>query len=126
MREAGDPAAVVGELCDGEGLPADHWSRSIDHGDSDVVAALLERWLDYDWQARATPQQLQVPTLMIIGEHEDPRNEARAVADAIPNARMVTLPGVGHVGGQLAVAENLAPAVPFLRRWASSAEAAGR
>jgi len=52
VREAGDPATLVGELCDAEGLPVGHWSRSIDHGDSDVVAALLEGWLDYAWQAR--------------------------------------------------------------------------
>jgi pimeloyl-ACP methyl ester carboxylesterase len=126
LRHVGDTAVVVGEICDAEGLSPDHWMRSIDHGDSDVVAALAEGWLDYDWPARAAPEQLDVPTLILMGEHEDPRGEAQAVADPTPNARLVTLPGVGHVGGQLAVAESLAPAVPFLRRWTSSTKAAGR
>jgi pimeloyl-ACP methyl ester carboxylesterase len=118
-REVGDPAVVVREMCDAERIPADHWIRTFDHGDADVVAALLEGWLDYDWEARAAPQELQTPTLMLIGEHEVPRAEARAVADAMPNARVVTLPGVGHVGGQLALDESRSHAVPFLRRWAA-------
>jgi pimeloyl-ACP methyl ester carboxylesterase len=126
VRHIGDTAIVVGEICDAEGLSPNHWMRTIDHGDSDVVAALAEGWLDYDWPARAAPHRLDVPTLILMGEHEDPRGEARAIAQAMPNARAVTLPGVAHIGGHLAVEDSLAHAVPFLRRWTSSADVAGR
>jgi pimeloyl-ACP methyl ester carboxylesterase len=120
VRECGDPGAVVREMCNEEGVPASHWIRSIHHGDSPVVAALLEGWLAYDWEGRAAPPQVTVPTLMIVGELEDPGREAEAVAEAMPHAQAVTLSAVGHIGVQLAVHDSLAHARPFLARCASS------
>jgi len=98
LRESGDPGAVVREMCEAEGVPASHWIRSIHHGDCAVVAALLEGWLAYDWEDRAEPRQVAVPTLMIVGELEDPGREAEAVAEAMPHAQAMTMPGVGHIG----------------------------
>jgi len=119
VRQSGDPGAIVREVCDAEGIPSSHWIRSVDHGDGEVVAALLEGWLTYDWEGRAAPHQLPVPILMIVGELEDPDREAgRRRGDA--DASAVTMPGVGHIGVQLAVDESVAHARPFLTRFTSS------
>jgi hypothetical protein len=57
---------------------------------------------------------------MIVGELEDPDREAEAVAEAMPDASAVMIPGVGHIGAQLAVEESIAHARPFLARFTSS------
>jgi hypothetical protein len=51
---------------------------------------------------------------MVLGELEDPDDVARAVADAMPDARRVRLPGLGHVGAFVDAEASLAQARPFL------------
>jgi pimeloyl-ACP methyl ester carboxylesterase len=58
-----------------------------------------------------------VPTLIVVGELEDPDGEAQAAARAMPNAEAIILPGFGHFGGwMLSATENIAAARPFLQR----------
>lgn len=46
-----------------------------------------------------TLRGLAVPALVIVGEEDtlSPPSDARAMVDALPNARLVVLPGAGHV-----------------------------
>jgi pimeloyl-ACP methyl ester carboxylesterase len=43
--------------------------------------------------------EISVPTLVMVGEHDSvsPPEEGRAMADAIPGARFLTIPGAGHL-----------------------------
>jgi pimeloyl-ACP methyl ester carboxylesterase len=114
VRDVGDPAVIVRQLCDSEGLPSSHWMNEIGHGDAGVVADLVEGSRDYDWAGRGTPGRVGVPVLIVAGELEDAEGEAAVVAAAMPDARAVTLPGLGHVGLQVAAGETVAHARPFL------------
>ena len=40
-RESGDMADVIGQVCDAEGVPADHWIRAADYGNAEVARAYL-------------------------------------------------------------------------------------
>jgi 3-oxoadipate enol-lactonase len=60
----------------------------------DGLAALRDRP-----DRRAELDQIAAPTLVIVGAEDvvTPPSEARAMARAIPGARLVELPGVGHL-----------------------------
>jgi pimeloyl-ACP methyl ester carboxylesterase len=60
-------------------------------GDVQALAA----WSITDWLPNLT-----TPTLVVVGEHEEPdrRATAEAVADQLPAGRLVTLPGAGRRG----------------------------
>src|SRR5262249_53965777 len=42
---------------------------------------------------------IQLPTLVLVGEHDaiSPATEMKQIADAIPGAEFVVIPGVGHM-----------------------------
>jgi len=64
-----------------------------------------------------TDLDLGVPTLLLYGE-ESPRHlreSTLAVGDALPDARLVELEGVGHVGNTQAPEQVAAAVGPFLR-----------
>lgn len=72
----------------------------------------------------ATAARVQAPTLVVWGERDrlvSPRLAVRTAA-AIPGARLLTLPGVGHVA-QIEAADTVARAVAAL--WAGTAGATG-
>lgn len=49
--------------------------------------------------ARASLSEIAIPTLVLVGEQDalTPPADSRAMADAIPGARLVTVPGAGHL-----------------------------
>jgi 3-oxoadipate enol-lactonase len=49
--------------------------------------------------SRAFLAEISVPTLIVVGESDvlTPPSESREMATAIPNARLVTIPGAGHL-----------------------------
>jgi pimeloyl-ACP methyl ester carboxylesterase len=49
--------------------------------------------------SRAFLAEISVPTLLIVGENDvlTPPSESQGMATAIPNARLVTIPGAGHL-----------------------------
>lgn len=74
------------------------------------IRAALTRWLPkapLDFRAlldEPTPlsayRNFRFPVLVLRGEHAPPptRVAAEALADAIPSARLITIPGAGHMG----------------------------
>jgi pimeloyl-ACP methyl ester carboxylesterase len=63
------------------------------------------------------PERVTVPTLILVGEQEDPGREAEAAAAAMPDGQAVYFAGLGHVGVCVgAPEESVARALPFFRR----------
>ncbi|MGK7311152.1 MAG: alpha/beta fold hydrolase [Candidatus Longimicrobiales bacterium M2_2A_002] len=62
-----------------------------------VIAALAGMASRYD--STAELDRIAVPTLVIVGEADTitPPDEARDMADAIPNARLTVIPDAGHL-----------------------------
>ena len=74
------------------------WARQILlRADPEAAARVFES--HYEENAAADITQVAVPTLLIHGEDDAivPVALGRAVADAIPGAEMVVLPGAGHI-----------------------------
>ena len=71
--------------------------------------------------ARAPYDQLRVPTLVVWGEADSmiPAGRGQRLAEAIPGARYVGLPGVGHTCQVEAPAEFVAAVAPFLDQLAA-------
>ena len=60
-----------------------------------------------DWDFRDRVAQIEAPTLVIAGsEDTHAADHGRLIADRIPNARLVVLPGAAHLG-------NVEPAGAF-------------
>jgi len=60
---------------------------------------------------------IAAPTLVVVGEHDavSPPDEARAIAEALPNGRLVTIPGAGHLSPCENPGAFNAAALDFLR-----------
>lgn len=115
FRERG-ARAVLAEGFDAEGIERPEWVVALDPN-REVVAWILEGLADYPWEERARPEQIRVPTLMIVGELEDPGGEAQLSASDMPRAEVVVLAGRGHLGAWVsATAESVAAARSFLER----------
>jgi 3-oxoadipate enol-lactonase / 4-carboxymuconolactone decarboxylase len=119
LTRADGVQAVIGAGCDAEGMAAEHWVRRLD-ADREVVARIREGLLAYDWKALAEPEQITVPTLLIVGEQEDEDGEVPAAAARIPHGEAVVIPGRGHIGAWLdAQPESTRSARHFLARLVS-------
>jgi pimeloyl-ACP methyl ester carboxylesterase len=68
----------------------DHWRK--------LFWAIAGTWTDRPELAPERLAELRCPILVIQGANEVPykRRQAAALADAVPNARLETLPGAGH------------------------------
>ena len=85
--------------------------------DGEMAARLVEGQFAYDWTRLALPEQLRVPTLVLVGEKEDPTREADAAAARMRDGQAVSFAGLGHVGvWPGAPDESVAAVLPFLRR----------
>jgi pimeloyl-ACP methyl ester carboxylesterase len=75
------------------------WARAIDRT-RDVEASFVNHDLTHGKDARTRPpvSEIGVPTLVIHGSEDPyfPLEHGEALAEAIPNARLLTLDGVGH------------------------------
>ncbi|HSL57442.1 MAG TPA: alpha/beta fold hydrolase [Acidimicrobiales bacterium] len=61
------------------------------------LRAMVETLPHHDVRTRLA--DITAPTLVVVGEldHETPPAYARAIADAVPGARLIVLPGLGHL-----------------------------
>ena len=89
-----------------------HRARGIAHTAREV---LIKRPTIYALEPRL--RQLRVPTLLIVGEHDEPCLKThRFMADCIPGSTHVTLRGVGHLTNLEAPAAFNAAVKRFLAR----------
>jgi len=106
MLEAGDRDGVVATMLrEVAGVPpkAVEYMRSLPAWQARVAAAhTIPRELRAPEAYRFDPERfgdLEVPTLLLIGSESPPTFEQaeEAVAEALPNSRIVVMPGQGHV-----------------------------
>jgi pimeloyl-ACP methyl ester carboxylesterase len=85
-----------------------------DHAEPGQFAAVASDWPRL---GREPYDMLTVPTLVVWGEADSmvPVDRGHRLAQAIPNARFVGLPGVGHTCQIEAPAEFIAAVAPFLK-----------
>ena len=102
-------------LCEEEGVHFQDWFVEVAQ-DGEIVARYLEGQLGYDWAGLAMPEQIRVPTLILVGDEEDPDREAEAAAALMEDAKVVYFPGLGHLGGCIASEKSAREARPFLQR----------
>jgi 3-oxoadipate enol-lactonase len=71
---------------------------------------------DREWIARQPYDRLSMPVLVVWGEADSmiPVERGRRLAAAIPNARFIGLPGIGHTCQVEAPREFIAAVAPFL------------
>jgi pimeloyl-ACP methyl ester carboxylesterase len=75
----------------------DHVARVSSNTPAEVWPPFLEGLLDLD--LRAAEANIRVPALVIVGERDrlTPAGGARAMAEALPDSRLVVLEGAGHL-----------------------------
>jgi pimeloyl-ACP methyl ester carboxylesterase len=73
-------------------------ARSLGNQSREVVITGLEALRDRPDRRTELPE-IRCPTVIVVGAEDalTPPSEARAMADAIPGARVVELPGAGHL-----------------------------
>lgn len=111
-------AAIVDHF-EAEGGPMRPWFRQ-QMLDTDPEAFACEVLAWQEWQGPwSLLRQIMCPTLLLVGEREDPAGSTARAAALMPNARCITLPGLDHITAYERSDLALARAVPFLRglRW---------
>lgn len=99
---------------EGDRFP-DEIDRNVRAGDPRPYALSWLAWLD--WKGpRSVLQHFSAPILMMTGEREDPNHVTEETVAAIPGARMVRIPGVGHLGAFARSDLSLPHARPFLEK----------
>jgi 3-oxoadipate enol-lactonase len=92
------PALIAPSTREGRPEVADHVRRMILGTEpTTLIGALAGMAARHDHTGELG--RISVPTLVVVGEHDGitPPDEARAMADAIPEARLVTIEGAGHI-----------------------------
>lgn len=88
--------------------------RNVRDGDPLMHALDGVAWLR--WQGpRTVLQKFEAPILMLTGEKEDSDHVTEKTVAAVQGARMVRIPGVGHLGAFYRSDLTLPHALPFLR-----------
>lgn len=83
-------------------------------GDATMHALDGVAWLA--WKGpRSVLERLSTPILLLTGEREDPDRATERTVASVPGARLVRIPGVGHLGVFARSDLALPHAVPFLR-----------
>lgn len=109
-----DPGCVDREMVDIYRAPLRSFRRR-----RAVLRAARQISLDDAARLSRRVPQLQMPTLLIWGEEDRivPLRLGHRLERELPRARLVTLPGVGHLPPEEAPEEALAPLLAFLRRF---------
>jgi pimeloyl-ACP methyl ester carboxylesterase len=124
-----DVEAEIRDDVAGGGVRSELEKRMLEEGDrfpdpidQNVRAGdpLMHALAGISWMAWHGPKskyrEFPAPILMIAGEKEDPRRVTEQSIAAVPDGRLVRLPGIGHLGSFYHSELALPHAVPFLRR----------
>jgi hypothetical protein len=84
---------------------------------ADPEAALASQTRELFQHGFTNLEAFPVPALLIVGEREDPDDQAAVVAGIIPNGERLRLPRLGHAGAAMASELTLPVARAFLDRW---------
>jgi pimeloyl-ACP methyl ester carboxylesterase len=107
---------VLAELAAAEGMEPPEWMAQLDPS-REVVARMVDGVAAYARDDQLTPHHITVPTLLIVGELEDPDADAQAAVAAMPSAELLVLPHRGHIAAWVVCAEEtVAAARVFLDR----------
>lgn len=106
-------AAAQGNLAEATRLVLEFEPMRLAAADPEIGERLQTIIGDYSWQAFREPDpwletetpatehlgDIRVPTLVITGEHDIPdhHRQARLLAEGIPDARLVVIPGASHM-----------------------------
>jgi pimeloyl-ACP methyl ester carboxylesterase len=93
-------------------LPSWLWMQLIE-SDLEMVCCQLEAWADWPGVWPLLPH-IHVPTLLVVGEHEDPGGDAERAAATMPAGVAATVADAGHLGVLLQTDAVLRRAAPFL------------
>ena len=94
-------------------LPAWLWLQLVET-DPEMFCLELEAWAAWPGPWPLLPR-IGAPALVILGEHEDPSDEAARAAGTLPGGQSLNVPDVGNTGVFLAVDEVLGVVAPFLQ-----------
>ena len=112
--EASDMRALVEAIEVGEELELPGWLRDdFLATDSEQFRLTLEALAGVPDPWHLLPG-ITSPAILIAGEHEDPDRTLPRMAELLPNADSVHLPGCGHVGAFLRADEVVSAAMPVL------------
>ena len=89
--------------------------RNVREGDPLMHALDGVAWRSWHGPA-AVLDRFPAPLLMLTGEIEDPNRATEAMVAKVPGARIVRVPGVGHLGAFYRSDLTLPVAVPFLEQ----------
>jgi pimeloyl-ACP methyl ester carboxylesterase len=107
-------ACIVGHY-EAEGEPMTPWfRRHMLATDPEAFGHELLAWNAWHGPQSLLPQ-IVCPTLMLVGEREDPDRDTMRAAALMRNAQCVTLPGLDHITAYERSDLALAHAVPFWR-----------
>lgn len=116
LRETGEAALLLSpeEFEQEEGIPLPGWVQpAILATDPEMCALEEEGWIDWaPWQLLPT---ITTPSLILVGEREDPDRTMERAASIMPDARCVVLPALGHNGAWLQSGMALPHATAFLK-----------
>ncbi len=94
-------AGLVAAVEAAEGIVLPTWLiQQFLETDMEMFALELEAWGDWagPWQLFS---RITTPTLILVGEREDPDRDCDLAVQRMPRARAHVLPGLGHVGAFL-------------------------
>jgi pimeloyl-ACP methyl ester carboxylesterase len=92
------PAKLLSPESLGRGDLVERVRRIISRQKPETIEADLAAMRDRPDSSRFLPE-IAIPTLVVVGERDalTPPADSEAIAAAIPNAKLVTVPGAGHL-----------------------------
>jgi pimeloyl-ACP methyl ester carboxylesterase len=94
---------------------ADEIDRNVRETDPRMGALRRVAWRSWRGPKSVLPS-IRAPVLMILGEKEDPEGATQSIVATFRDARLVTLPGQGHLSSFYRSELALPHALPFLRK----------